>query len=410
MHVILFLIIAALFIEQLCVNIFYSKFDFIVNTFGNLFGTIYYIAGICAITLSLLILYKAIKKKSFRLNKWDICFLLVMLWGLISVILSDDKHLTIIGTDYRMEGYFSYLIYTSFYIGARTLKSEKIRLWILRALAFAITSLCFDFIINESIVSIFTNQNHFAYLLSISSMLLCGLFIYESKLIFKIIYMIMFGINIYTLIYVDTFGSYLAVLLGMVFSVFLISITRPSKQRIIAGIISLLLFIIISIGVDSQTQLLRTNFASLFSDIGKITTSADDVDEAGTSRIKLWKHSFKYIKERPLFGYGPEGTSQMFFDDGIGNDRPHNEYIQYALFMGIPASVFYISGLVLLFIYCIKNRKQLPSYAIISGFAVFAYCISAFFGNTMYYTSPYFFIVLGILSNPVNPVIPSAQP
>ena len=212
------------------------------------------------------------------------------------------------------------------------------------------------------------------------------------------------------LIYVDTFGSYLAVLFGMVFSVFLISIMHCSKQYIINSVFSLLLFIFISVGVDTQTHLLRTNFASLFTDIEKITTSADDVDEAGTSRIKLWKHSFKYIKERPLFGYGPEGTSQMFFDDGLGNDRPHNEYIQHALFMGIPASVFYISGLVLLFIYCIKNRKQLPSYAIISGFAVFSYCISAFFGNTMYYTSPYFFIILGILSNTITPVTLSEQP
>ena len=100
-----------------------------------------------------------------------------------------------------------------------------------------------------------------------------------------------------------------------------------------------------------------------------------------------------------MFGYGPEGTYYTWiFEDDMGYDRPHNEYIQTALFMGIPAAILYLTGLFMLFIYCIKNRKQLPSYAIISGTAVFAYCISAFFGNSMYYTTPYFFMMLGMLS------------
>lgn len=400
MHIILFIMIAALVIEQLCINILYSKFDFIVNTFGNLFGAIFYIGGFAAITLSILIVYKGIKNKEFKLHKWDICFILLMIWGLFSVIFSEDKQLTIIGSNYRMDGYLSYIIYASFYIGARTLKSEKIRLWILRTLAFATTSLCFDFILGKSIVSIFNNQNHFAYLLTISCLLLCGLFLYESKIILKLLYLIMFGINVYTLIYVDTFGSYLAVLFGMILSVILVCFAKQEKQIIISSIIALFIFIAISTTVDTKTHLLRSNFSSLFTDVEKIATDAPDADEAGSLRIMLWKLSFQYIKERPVFGYGPEGPYHAFREDGLGYDRPHNEYIQHALFMGIPAAIFYITGLLLLFLHCIKNRKQLPSYAIISGLAVFAYCISAFFGNTMYYTSPYFFIVLGILSKP----------
>lgn len=403
MHIILFLMIAALFIEQLCMNVLYKEVDFIVNTFGNLFGTIFYLGGLAAITLAILILYKTIKNKEFKLHKWDICFTLVMLWGLLSVIFSEDKALTIMGSDYRMDGYFSYLIYAALYIGARTLKSEKIRLWIIRVLAFATTSLCFDFIINGSIVSIFNNQNHFAYLLTIGSMLLCGFILTESKLILKLLYSVMFGTNVYTLIYVDTFGSYLAVLFGVIFAVIFVSIAKKEKKIIISSIVALAIFMIISIGVDTKTHLLRNNFGSLFSDVEKIAVDAPDADEAGSLRIRLWKHSFKYIKERPFFGYGPEGTYYAFLDDGMGYDRPHNEYIQHALFMGIPAAIFYITGLLQLFLCCIKNRKQLPSYAIISGLAVFSYCISAFFGNTMYYTSPYFFIILGILSKPLIP-------
>lgn len=399
MHIILFLIIAALFIEQLGINILYKEFDFIVNTFGNLLGTLYYIAGVSAIALSILILYKKIKNKEFHLQKWDICFMLLLIWGLFSVIFAEDKELAIIGS-HRMDGYFSYLIYAAMYIGARTLKSDKIKLWLIRILSFVATSLCMDFVLNENITSIFFNQNHFAYLLTISSMLLCGLFIYENKIIVKLIYIAMFSINIFTLINVDTFGSYLAVLCGLIFTLFFVCTLK--KKLVISTLIALVFFVIISIGVDANTHILRNNFGAFGNDIEKIATNAPDVNNAGSFRIRLWKHAFSYIKERPLFGYGPEGTYySWFFEDEVGWDRPHNEYIQHALFMGIPAAIFYIVGLILLFIYCIKNRKQLPNYAIISGIAVFAYCISAFFGNTMFYTTPYFFMMLGMLSKPL---------
>ncbi len=399
MHIILFIFIAALFIEQLGKNFLYQKFDFIIDIIGNLHGTIYYIAGILAIISAILILYRSIKHKEFKPQKWDICFILLLLWGLFSVIFAEDKELAIIGS-HRIDGYFSYLIYASVYIGVRTLKNDKIRLWLIRSLSIVATSLCFDFILEGSITSIFFNQNHFGYFLTISSMLLCGLFIYESKIIVKFIYVLMFCINVYTLINVDTFGSYLAVLLGLIFTLILMFISKKGKAFILCTTIILILFTGISIYADSQTHILRNNFRVFGSDIEKVATNAPDVDNAGSFRIKLWKHAFKYIKEKPLFGWGPENTYYLWDADGMVYDRPHNEYIQTALFMGIPAAIFYISGLVLLFVSCIKNRKQLPSYAIISGITVFAYCISAFFGNSMFYTTPYYFMLLGMLSNP----------
>lgn len=401
MHIILFILIVALFLEQLGQNFLYREFDFIVDIIGRFQGFLFYICGSICIFASALLIYKNIKNKNFKPHKWDICFMLLLGWGLISVFFAADKELAIIGS-HRLDGYFSYLIYASIYIIVRTLKNERIRLWIIRILSIVITSLCFDFIINESITSIFFNQNHFAYLLTISTMLLSGLFIYERKLSIKIIYTILFSINLYTLICVDTFGSYLGVLFGVIFTLILMVISQKEKRFILSSAIIVTAFLLISIIVDSQTHILRNNFNVLGSDVEKIATNAEDVDDAGSYRIRLWKHSLKYIKEKPLFGYGPEGTYYVWiFEDDMGYDRPHNEYIQTALFMGIPAAIFYITGLLMLFVYCIKNRKQLPSYAIISGTAVFAYCISAFFGNSMYYTTPYFFMMLGMISNPL---------
>ena len=399
MHIILFILIGALFLEQLGQNFLYKKFDFIIDIIGNFYGSIFYFCGALAILLSVLILYKNIKNKQFKPNKWDICFLLLLVWGFFSVIFAKDKELAIIGS-HRMDGYFSYLIYSSMYVGVRTLKNESIRLWLIRILALTTTSLCFDFIFNGSITSIFYNQNHFAYLLTIGSMLIAGLLIYEAKLFFKVLYGILFSINIFTLINVDTFGSYLAVMFAICFMAFYILSIKKEKAIIISIAAILVLFIGISIYTDSQTHILRKNFAVFGFDIGNVAANNESSDDAGSGRIRLWKHSLKYIKENPIFGIGPENSYNIFYEDGVGNDRPHNEYIQHALFMGIPAAVFYLAGLIMLFINCIKKRKQLPSFAIISGLSVFAYCISAFFGNTMYYTAPYYFMMLGMLSNP----------
>ena len=400
MHIVLFLIIAALFLEQIGRYFIYEHFDYIINIFGNFLGSFFYIGGILSITLAIFILYKKIKNKDLKLEKWDILFALMMLWGLFSVLFSSDKHLTFIGTDYRMDGYFSYLIYAAVYIGCRTLKNDKMRLWILRIFSLVITSLCFDFIYTGNNTSIFTNQNHFAYVLTISCMLLAGLFIYEKKWFLRISYIAMYMFNIYTMIYADTFGSYLGIMFSLFFTIIFLCFIK--KELIIYSLITFALFVAISIYVDSKTNIVSDNFKSLGIDFGRISTDSPNADKAGSGRIFLWKKSFQYISKKPLFGYGPEGTHYMFLEaTNNGNDRPHNEYIQHALFMGIPASLFYISGLLLIFISVLKNRKQMRNYTFISGIAVFAYCISAFFGNTMYYTSPYFFMMLGMVSKPV---------
>ena len=110
MHIILFFLIASLILEQLGQNFLYREFDFIVDILGHFQGSFFYLFGSLALLLSALLIYKSVKKKEFKPHKWDICFMLLLAWGLISVILADDKELAIIGS-HRLDGYFSYLIY-----------------------------------------------------------------------------------------------------------------------------------------------------------------------------------------------------------------------------------------------------------------------------------------------------------
>lgn len=82
-----------------------------------------------------------------------------------------------------------------------------------------------------------------------------------------------------------------------------------------------------------------------------------------------------------------------------GSDRPHNEYLQYAVYFGIPGVLMYLTALVSLFVRCVRDVKRLSSACLVLGCMVFSYCASAFVGNSMYYTTVYFVMILALLVN-----------
>ena len=61
MHIILFILIAALFLEQLGQNFLYREFDFIVDIIGHFQGFLFYVCGAIFIFTSALLIYKSIK-------------------------------------------------------------------------------------------------------------------------------------------------------------------------------------------------------------------------------------------------------------------------------------------------------------------------------------------------------------
>ena len=149
-------------------------------------------------------------------------------------------------------------------------------------------------------------------------------------------------------------------------------------------------------------KIIENNFFILFKDTTKIVSNDETAGQAGSSRWKLWVTALDFIKNRPIFGYGPDSLGKPYEELNIKIDRPHNEYLQFAASLGIPALIFYLSALFLVFKRAFKNRKNISTNTIIALCSVLAYLVSAFFGNTMFYTSPYFFILLAISFNIVD--------
>ena len=83
--------------------------------------------------------------------------------------------------------------------------------------------------------------------------------------------------------------------------------------------------------------------------------------------------------------------------DGIQQDRPHNEFIQIAASLGIPALVFYVVALFKQFKLIINNIDKVDISVVSLNTIIFTYLVSSFFGNTMFYTSPFYFMILATI-------------
>lgn len=415
---------------------FYSRASFIICMLfiGTLPATMIYIAlfwdnmqGIlintCGILSQLLIflyiiagLLKADKselKAFFKLRAWDILLLVFLILCVISAILAEDKDLAIMGTGYRSEGITMYFVYASLYICGRLITDQKQQRILLISYGAAIAFLSIMTIlqcipalssslgiighnltdirfIHSKFATIYPNTNHYAYVLNMAIVGLAGLS-YFAKGWKKYALVGLFGFNLWALIINNTFGCYLAAIGGLGFLVILFLIR--DKKTIRHSILLIAIFAALSVTTSALCDgVLFNNFFVLKNDLETMD------DSAGSKRLGLWRQAFIYIEEKPLFGHGPEGLHYKYFEDGLDNDRPHNEYIQHAAFHGIPALCAYLGALITLLVYCLKKLPKLSNELIVIGGIIFAYCVSAFFGNTMYNTTIYYYIFLGILS------------
>jgi O-antigen ligase len=101
--------------------------------------------------------------------------------------------------------------------------------------------------------------------------------------------------------------------------------------------------------------------------------------------------------EHPIVGGGMESLNEYYHSqDNFINDRPHNIFLQISSFIGIPGAIVYLILILVLAFNNLKNIKD-NTMNIMIYFTAMTYFISSVFGNSMYYTSPYFMILLGLL-------------
>ncbi|MCR5462217.1 MAG: O-antigen ligase family protein [bacterium] len=370
----------------------------------------YYImrfTGAFGILITFFYVYPFIIKKEKPKN-WKLFIVIgvLLLWMFICDLLAEDRSVSFFGALYREEGFITILCYVGIVGTAYILLSDKNSIkFFLRLITIISCIIAFLVFLqscrvyipffesgyyNQFYMGPFYHFNHYGYYLTITLMANIGLFYIEEKKLVKGLLLGAFTLQSYALVLCYTFGCFLAVLFGLICFVVFYWI-KNGKTHLIDYSFIVILFVV-------ALLVLLTPYESVFADFLRLTKDVSDIasgkeaDHAGSSRWMLWKISFETIGKHPIFGIGSDmSTAEMF--NNICN-RPHNEFIQYALFYGIPGGLLYFSMLVMILLPCLLNIKKISRETFFCFIITLAYLFSALFGNTTYYITPIFLTFL----------------
>ncbi len=386
-----------------------------IRTYPNTIETIQMIAMSVAIVLWIALAFRTLKKHRAGEKIAPFVPLLIFgalaVWMYVSQTVNGFTEYASLGEPYRNESLYTFIMYVMgyFFLGI-ILKSDRLR----RAAVYAL--LASNFVIgilvlidhyaysfkffrdSEGTAAIFHQFNHYAYYLIFAILLSAILFAVEGeKLWVRICCAVVFAVDNVILIINNTFGCYLAVIAALIFAAVVFIAVRRNREEILRMTVLLLAFAVITVVMRLAGSGNTKDMSQLIKDVGNIATDSEQAQSAGTGRWALWKHTVEYISEKPVFGWGVDGTTdRLGEEEDTINDRPHNEYLQWAAFFGIPAALLYLAGLCVIMFGMFPRFRKTDAISLASYFAVAGYIASAFFGNTMYYTAPFFFIFLGM--------------
>lgn len=280
--------------------------------------------------------------------------LLLLIWAILSTIFSDNFRLSLSGSMYRRDGLISYIAYAGLFTCGYLLNEkyyfQKVLKWFVWTSSFlALLMLLNIDYINQLFTfhpnsAVFYNINHFAYYLCMAIMSAMAMYMIETNPESKRKqFVLCFIVLVAALVKNKSFGPYLAVAAGLIFTLISISLYNRKYIKDIAKIS--IIFVITSFIMNIFYGVIGAEIINLFSGINDIIQEAETAAKAGSGRWEIWTHGLKFVAEKPIFGYGPENLGARYLAEGIAHDRPHNEFIQIAASLGIPALLFYLLAL-----------------------------------------------------------------
>ncbi len=137
-------------------------------------------------------------------------------------------------------------------------------------------------------------------------------------------------------------------------------------------------------------------------------------DDFGTNRGYIWKRTISNFQEFPirqkLFGYGPNCFLRAM-EERFGAEMhrrfsapfldAHNEILQILTITGLFGLLSYMGMQISLLASCLKNKQQNP-FLFIGAVGITAYLAQGLVNNPYIFTSPLYFIFLGILESKIR--------
>jgi O-antigen ligase len=373
----------------------------------------------------LYILYKR-KFQSLKPDKSDSTIVILLLLFLtlieLSTAFSPNKYTSVYGLIDRKEGLISYFCYFSvFLFSYRFIDKEKLNKMIP---GVAIVSMIvatygilqhyqLDFLPRNSAMrnyggtyTFFDNPNFFGSYLVLVLLITLPIYLMATNKKHQVLYFISLCLAFVALIFSNTRSGYVGVFVGFCFITLFVIVKRKhlwKKWVALAVSMMVLLFLINMTEQDHYTQ--RIN--SVVTDSYKVATKQSTGHE-GSSRFFIWKESLPLVKEYFWIGSGPDSFEFAFPNDektkaflgGKVVDKAHNEYLQIAITLGVPALLIYLSFLTLILrrafqaVRIAEGHEKILLYGLMA--TIIGYIVQAFFNISTVPVAPIFWSILGI--------------
>ena len=353
--------------------------------------------------------WNAFKKKTGngKTGKYFVYFIYgYFVWTIISTYFAENTHLAVHGYFFQGEGLTTFIGYLGIIIVAMSIKSKEYILLIFKTFSFSSSFISFLCLINNETINdltglsiekgYFSNQNHYGYFLSMAIMVALLLLVNETNKKYFPVYLIELTLLLTGLINSSSLGPLIGVVSGM-FGMMVLSlfIDKSSVKKVIIITAYSFIFIIIyssfTWNFTGDISIINGNIGNIF-----INKNEEAMGNFGSGRGRLWMHAINVIKENPIFGVGLDNLQMEHPNGLVLFYRPHCEILQIAASQGIPALIFYIASLTYLLIRFVKKFKRLSIFDLSIYCIIGAYLVSSLVGNTKFYTTPYFYMLLGI--------------
>ena len=156
--------------------------------------------------------------------------------------------------------------------------------------------------------------------------------------------------------------------------------------------------------LEGRLNSVRNDIVNIFSN-----TSEEEIMTVGTARMGIWMATLNSIAKEPLIGTGADTLKDALIQHSIDYviyraetynevvDKAHNEYLQIAATIGIPALIVYLAFVAQI----ILNQKNVFKNDMIFTFivAIISYLAQAFFNISTIGVAPIFWALLGLIQN-----------
>lgn len=369
----------------------------------------------------ILLINNALKLKTLKIDTQDMLVLAFGILAIFSTIFSTNIKKSIIGETNRYEGLLTIITYTLIYYNAKYyFKNYKnfINIGTIVYISICVFAII-QFYIQRKIILLplfgkgangtFGNTNFMGSFVSIIMPAFILGYIFKNKKRFLIGSMASFS----GMLVCGARSAMVAFVVSMLMITTYLIVKRK-KIFFIRYFIVIICFILCFGGIyaidKNKVVSRKVNVAK--SEITQIATDGIK-DNMGSGRIKIWRMTSKMIYKVPIFGCGVDalrdGLKELCTEEYIDYlithkvyvDKTHNEYLQIAVTMGIPAVLVY---LVFLGSIGIMGIKKVFKYKTIAIYIVMisAYLVQAFFNISTIGIAPIFWFILGITSRNLN--------